>query len=110
MSVSQGIVGGDPGFFPLAVASRRGKFNIPADKMAVEPYMGTSTNSHAYAAGLRGSYVVTSVNGESPNIAGRAFLVWFIQKFDPGDRITLTALDGSGEPRELSYELPLRKK
>lgn len=110
MSVSQGIVGGDPGFFPLAVKSRRQKFNIPPDKMAVEPYMGTNTNSPAYAAGLRGSHVVTAVNGESPNVAGRAFLVWFIQKYDPSDRITVTALDSSGQSRDLTYQLPLRGK
>jgi membrane-associated protease RseP (regulator of RpoE activity) len=110
MSVSQGIVGGDPGFFPLAVKSRREKFKIPPDKMAVEPFMGTSTNSPAYAAGLRGGHVVTAVNGESPNVAGRAFLVWFIQKYDPGDRITVTALDSSGLSHDLTYQLPLRGK
>jgi S1-C subfamily serine protease len=108
MSVSQGIVGGDPGFFPLAVKSRREKFNIPPDKMAVEPYMGSNTNSPAYAAGLRGGHVVTAINGENPNVAGRAFLVWFIQKYDPGDRITVTALDSSGQSRDLTYQLPLR--
>ena len=108
MSVSQGIVGGDPGFFPLAVNSRRAKFNIAADKMAVEPYMGSNTNSAAYAAGVRGSHVVTAVNGESPNVAGRAFLVWFIQKFDPGDRVTVSVIDNSGQPRDVTYQLPQR--
>src|SRR6185503_8429126 len=62
MSVSQGIVGVYPGFFPLLVnAAKRDKLTIPADKMAVEPFMGTATNSAAYAAGLRGSHIVTSV-------------------------------------------------
>jgi hypothetical protein len=32
--------------------------------------------------------------------AGRAFLVRFIQKYDPGDRIT--------QSRDLTYQLPLR--
>jgi serine protease Do len=108
MSVAEGIAGSEPGFFPLPIKSRREKFNIPPDKMAVEPYMGTNTNSPAYAAGLRGSHIVTAVNGESPNVAARAFLFWFNQKFDPGDRITVTALDSSGQPRDLTYQLPLR--
>jgi hypothetical protein len=107
MSVSQGIVGAYPCFFPLAIKSpRREKFKIAADKMAVEPYMGKSTNSPAYVAGLRGGHMVTAVNGESPDLAGRAFLVWFIQKYDPGDRVTVTALDGSGQSREVTYQLP----
>src|SRR5262249_10207377 len=72
MSVSQGIVGAYPCFFPLAIKSpRREKFNIADDKMAVEPFMGKSTNSPAYLAGLRGSHIVTAVNGESPNLIGR---------------------------------------
>src|SRR5262245_169240 len=49
MSVAEGIVGAYPGFFPLAVNStRRQQFNLAADKMAVEPYMGKSTNSPMY--------------------------------------------------------------
>ena len=109
MSVSQGIVGGDPCFFPLAVNSqRRGKFSIPADKMAVEPFMGKNTNSPAYVAGVRGGHIVTAVDGESPNLAGRAFLVWFMQKHEPSDRVTVTVMDGSGKPRDLSYQLPQR--
>jgi S1-C subfamily serine protease len=111
MSVSQGIVGAYPGFFPLAInSSRRAQFNIASDKMAVEPYMGTVTNSPGYAAGLRGSQIVTAVNGESPNLAGRAFLVWFIKKFDPGDRVTVTVMDKPDQGRDLMYQLPPRGK
>jgi hypothetical protein len=109
MSVAEGIAGGNPGFFPLPIKSRREKFNIPPDKMAVEPYMGSNTNSPTYRAGLRGGHIVTAVNGQSPNVAGRAFLVWFVHKFDPGDRITVTALDSSGQSRDLTYPLPLRE-
>jgi hypothetical protein len=109
MSVSQGIVGAYPCFFPLAVKTeRRAKFNIPPDKMAVEPYMGKDTNSPAYVAGVRGSHVITAVDGESPNLIGRAFLVWFIQKHDPGDRVTVTVTDSSGRARDVSYQLPVR--
>ena len=111
MSVSQGIVGAYPGFFPLVVKSpRREQLKIPADKMAVEPYMGSSTNSPGYAAGLRGSHVVTAVDGESPDLTGRAFLVWFIQKHDPGDRVTVTVADKTGQRRDVTYQLPPRGK
>lgn len=109
MSVSQGIVGAYPTFFPLAInASRREQFKVGKDRMAVEPYMGTETNGTAYAAGLRGSHIVTAVDGESPNHAGRAFLVWFIKKFEPGDRVTLTVVDKPGQAREVTYQLPVR--
>jgi hypothetical protein len=109
MSVSQGIVGMYPGFFPLVVKpARRDQYKIPAGTMAVEPYMGTSTNSAAYAAGLRGSHVVTAVNGESPDLTGRAFLVWFIQRYDAGDPVTLTVVNKAGEKRDFTYRLPLR--
>ena len=109
MSVSQGIVGGDPGFFPLAVKTqRREQFNIAADKMAVEPYMGPKPNGAAYDAGVRQNQVVTAVNGETPNMAGRAFLVWFIQRFDPGDRVTLTVMEGPDNRHDVTYQLPQR--
>ena len=111
MSVSQGIVGIYPGFFPLAIkAPRRDQYKLPAETMAVEPYMGTATNSAAYAAGLRGNHIVTAMNGESPNLAGRAFLVWFIQRYEPGDRVTMTVVNKAGEKRELSYQLPQRQR
>ena len=109
MSVSQGIVGGDPGFFPLAVKTqRREQFNIAADKIAVEPFMGPKPNGAAYDAGVRQSQVVTAVNGETSNMAGRAFLVWFIQRFDPGDHVTLTVMDGPDKRHNVTYQLPQR--
>jgi hypothetical protein len=110
MSFAEGITSTDPGFFPMPVKSRRERFKIPADKMAVDPYMGSNTNSHAYKAGLRGGQVITAVNGESPNLVARAFLAWFTQKFDPGDQVKLSVLDSSGEQREVTYQLPSRGK
>ena len=108
MSVSQGVVGGYSGFFPLAVKSRRENLKIAPDKMAVEPFMGPHPQGPAYEAGLRGNQVITAVNGESPNVAGRGFLVWFIQRFDPGDRVTLTVTDGPDKAHHISYQLPQR--
>jgi serine protease Do len=109
MSVSQGIVGAYPGFFPLAInEKRREKFKIPAGQMAIEPYMGDDPKNPPYAAGIRKSQILTAVNGQSPNLTGRAFLVWFIKHYEPGDHITATIIDGTGEQREISYTLPKR--
>lgn len=111
MSVSQGIVGGDPGFFPLALnKERRAKFNLAEDKMAVEPFMSPNPKSPAYEAGVRQNQAVIAVNGENPNLGGRAFLVWFIQRFDPGDRVKLTVIDGPNQTRDITYQLPQRGK
>jgi serine protease Do len=110
MSFAEGIASSNPGFFPMPVKSRRERFKIPADKMAVDPYMGSNTNSHAYKAGLRGGHVITAVNGESPNLVARQFLAWFTQKFDPGDQVRLSVLDANGEPREVTYQIPARGK
>lgn len=106
MSFAEGITSTGPGFFPMPVKSRRERFKIPADKMAVDPYMGSDTNSPAYRAGLRGGHVITAVNGESPNLIAREFLAWFTHKFDPGDQVKLSVLDTKGEPREVNYQIP----
>jgi len=109
MSISQGNIGGYPGFFPLTInASRREAHNIPNDAMAVEPFMGRNTNNPPYAAGIRGNYVITAVGGKSPNVSGRGFLVWFRQQYDPGDKVTMTISDNKHETREISYTLPKR--
>lgn len=109
-SFAEGIASSNPGFFPMPVKSRRERFKIPADKMAVDPYMGSNTNSHAYKAGLRGGHVITAVNGESPNLVAREFLAWFTRRFDPGDQVKLSVLDASGEPRAVTYQLLPRGK
>jgi hypothetical protein len=107
-SFAEGIASAKPGFFPMPVKSRRERFKIPADKMAVDPYMGSNTNSHAYKAGLRSGHVITAVNGESPNLIARAFLAWFTHKFDPGDDVRLSVLDQNGQQREVTYQIPQR--
>ncbi len=109
MSISQGNIGGYPGFFPLAInAARRQQLKIPSDGMALEPYMGRNTNNPPYKAGIRGRDVVTAVNQQSPNVAGRAFLVWFRQQYDPGDEVTMTIRNDKGESRDVTYRLPIR--
>jgi hypothetical protein len=106
MSISQGVIGAYPGFFPLSVnAGKRKQFRIDADAMAVEPYMGSSTSSAAYKAGVRGNHVVTAVDGVSTNLTGRAFLVWFRQRHDAGDHVKLTLRDTQGQTKEITYEL-----
>ena len=106
MSISQGVIGVYPGFFPLSVsASKRQKLGIATNAMAIEPYMGSSTNSAAYKGGVRGNHVVTAVDGISTNITSRAFLVWFNQRHDAGDRVKLTVRDPQGGTKEITYEL-----
>ena len=109
MSVAEGVVGGHPGFFPLPIkGARRLQWNVTPERMAIEPYMGPNPKGPAYDAGIRGNHVVTAVNGESPNLAGRAFLVWFTLRFEPGEVVTLTVMDGPSSARDITYRLPSR--
>ena len=99
------MIGCYPGFFPLSVtAAKRRQLGLTANGMAVEPYMGRNTNSAPYRAGLRGSDIVTAVNGATTNLVGRAFLVWFRQQYDAGDRVTLS-VQSRGQPKEITYQL-----
>jgi len=98
MSVSQGNIGADPGFFPLRAkgpaASREG--------LAIQPFFGRrAASSPAHQAGLRQGHVIVAVGGESPDVEGRAFLTWFRLKYAPGDEVVLTVL-AEGE-REIRY-------
>jgi serine protease Do len=105
MSVSQGNVGGYPSFFPLPANNKRAERKIAAGVMAVEPYLGPKPSGPAYAAGVRGNDVVTAVGGESPDVAGRGFLVWFKMRYERGDEVTLTLKDPQGRERKVSYRL-----
>ena len=85
------ILGPPQGSLPVAAGFNvtwRTNFHIPPDHMAVEPIMGDNPKGAPYAAGWRGSQIVTAINGQSPDLTGRAFLVWFIRQFEPGDRVT----------------------
>ncbi|MEW6306412.1 MAG: PDZ domain-containing protein, partial [Verrucomicrobiota bacterium] len=105
MSISQGVIGAGPSFFPLNVSdAKRKQFNLTG-KMAVAPYLGNNTTSPAYQAGLRNNSIVTAVNGKSPDVSGRGFLVWFRKNFEPGDTATFSYLDGNGQPRTATFKL-----
>jgi len=64
---------------------------------------GAST-SKAYHAGLRQHHVIVAVNGKSPDLHGRAFLVWFRLNHRAGDEVELTVLE-NGKRRKITYTL-----
>jgi hypothetical protein len=104
MSVSQGNVGAGPDFFPLAFnAAKRKARGVAEGTMAVEPYLWPQ--SSALRAGMRGSDCVTAVDGRTPDVAGRAFLVWFRQHYEPGDEVTFTVKDAAGKERKVAYRV-----
>ncbi len=106
MSVSQGNVGATPGFFPLARnPGRRAALGLGPEAMAVEPYFGRNASGPAWAAGVRGGDTITAVGGEGPNLAGRAFLVWFRLRFEPGDPVELELRGPGGERRLVTLNL-----
>jgi hypothetical protein len=55
---------------------------------------------------VRSAY--STVEGVDTNLTGRPFLVWFRQRHDPGDRVTLKVLRPDGQQKEVSYELTPR--
>ena len=105
MSISQGNIGPSPGFpFPL----RGPREGVAKGRMSVTPFFGKdAARSTAFAAGLRPHHVIVAVNGESPDLFGRSFLVWFRLEHEHGQEVTLSVLD-RGQPREITYRLPER--
>jgi len=104
MSVSQGNIGAGPGFFPLkANEGQRKQYKIAANAMAVVPYTGRAPMSPAHQAGLRSNHVITAVNGQSPDLIGRPFLVWFRLNIDPGDPVTFQVANPDGSRREIRF-------
>ena len=102
MSISQGLIGAGPGFFPLK--SRKG----PNDKMAISPFFGRQAkHSPAHQAGMRGGHVIVAVDGERKRMHGRGFLVWFRLHYNPGDTVVFTVLAGNKE-RDIKVVLPKR--
>lgn len=98
MSVSQGNIGVGPGFWPNR-GPRAGQ-----GAMSVRPWMGPQPRGAAFDAGLRPGDEVVSVDGVSPDLYGRAFLVWFRTRKSPGDDVVVGVRDGDGV-REVRYRL-----
>lgn len=98
MSVSQGNVGADPGFFPLR-GPRAGRGTL-----SVKPFLGRRPSGAAFRAGLRHFHEVVAVNGMAPDLSGRPFLVWFRKRFDPGDTVTLRVRD-QDKFRDIRFQL-----
>jgi len=72
--------------------------------MHVKPFI--YKNSAPTAAGLKGSHMITAVNGQSPNVWARNFEWWFRSNFNPGDEITLTVQETPGKSMEIKFVLP----
>ena len=107
-SVAEAAVGAHPGFpWPVHVGGgERKRRGIPADAMAVRPWFGPKEpQGLAVDAGLRGNDVIVAVDGESPNVWARGFLVWFRRSHEPGDDVELTVVNPAGERRSIRYEL-----
>ena len=104
MSISQGNIGIGPTFFPLRSKRR----DAPKDAMAIEPFFGRHAKKRrAFQAGIRPSHVVVAVDGQRPRLHGRAFLVWFRKRVDPGQRVVFTVLD-NGKERDIPVVMPTR--
>lgn len=105
MSISQGNFGAYPGFWPLPASNNeRKKVGAGSASMAVKPFLGPKPTITT-KAGLKGSDIITAVDGQSPNLSGRAFLVWFNMRHSVGDEVRITVQGSSTEKRELVYTL-----
>ncbi len=110
-SVAAGNIGAHPGFaWPNEVNDAdKLKLQISQSKLAVKPYFGPNKDAWvARKAGLIESDVILAVNGQSPNLSGRAFLVWFRGMFEPGDDVVLTVRSAKGGEREVKYKTTAR--
>lgn len=103
-SVSGGNIGAHPGFAWPNKGPRKASID---GGMSIRPWLG---NDHkrwaAYAAGLRENHIIVAVDGQSPDLHGRSFLVWFRLRHEPGDEVTLTLREGKSL-RKITYRLPL---
>jgi len=101
MSISQGNIGAEPCFWPLsATPSDRQKTHVPAGKMLVKSYAPFGS---AKAAGLDGNTYVVAIDGQRPELSGRALLVWFRLRHEQNDPTTITVLDANGKERDVKY-------
>jgi hypothetical protein len=106
ISFSEGVFGAFPGFWANDGGRFREQRKISADSMAVLPFFPKEQQADINAAwrgGLRTNDVIVSVNGESPNLTGRPWIVWFRTRVEPGDEVVLGVVDAKGERREVRY-------
>jgi membrane-associated protease RseP (regulator of RpoE activity) len=102
MSVSQGNVGADLGFWPLAGnKADRKKLGVPDDRLFVRVY---APRADVKAAGLTDKMWVTAIDGQQPAAFGRGLLVWFRLRHEVGDPVTFTVVDAAGTTREIRYK------
>lgn len=108
MSVSQGNAGAGPGFWPLTARSGdRARYGVRDGVMLIRPWWDPNQNTPAQRGGLLASDAILAVDGQSPDLAGRGFLVWFRMRKEPGEEVRLRVHDGKRE-REVAYRLPTR--
>lgn len=103
-SVAESNVGASPGFWPTDGANQREKLGIPRDKMAVRPQVFSGKQPAAYKAGVKPQDIIVAINGESPPIFGRAWMIHYRLKFEPGDEVTLTVVGPDGTKRDVTYK------
>ncbi|MEZ6188148.1 MAG: PDZ domain-containing protein [Planctomycetota bacterium] len=103
-SVAEARIGGAAGIpWPLATnpGERRAR-GLPEGAMAIKPWWGPAAKERpAVKAGLRPGEWIVAVDGESPDLHGRAFNAWFRLRYEPKQRFTLTLVDPQGGRREL---------
>ena len=76
--------------------------------MAVKPFFGPKPESAVWRVGMGRNHVITAVGDQSPNVVGRAFLVWFRKHYDVGDTVTFTVVDEQGQERKITCKLEAR--
>lgn len=99
--------------WPLeADGGARKRAGVEGGAMAVRPWFPDKPDvlarSVAYQAGLRGDDTIVAVNGQSPGVFGRAFVIWFRLHLEPGDPVTLDVVGGNGKRRQVRYRAPGR--
>ncbi len=108
-SVSGGVVGAYPGFFPIRTSDgKRRKYGIPRGKMAATPFLGKTLKGPAVAAGLKRDHGITAIDGHDADITGRIFLTWINLRYDGGDRITFNVRNSRKVDSQISFILPAR--
>jgi|GEM_PF-300112 len=106
-SVAEADVGAHYGFgWPLKTnANERKGRKIKDDVMCIKPWFPKGATGRAADAGMKANDFVIAVDGESPDLFGRAFLVWFRLRYEAGDTIELTLVNPQGNTRKIKYEV-----